>query len=36
MKKDDDKLEAAYCAAYMDFLAKGRPNAAATRRPLNC
>lgn len=24
MKKDDDKLEAAYCAAYMDFLAKGK------------
>ncbi len=24
MKKDDDKLEAAYCADYMDFLAKGK------------
>lgn len=24
MKKDDDKLEAVYCAAYMDFLAKGK------------
>ena len=24
MKKDDDKLEAAYCASYMDFLAKGK------------
>lgn len=24
MKKDDDKLEVAYCAAYMDFLAKGK------------
>lgn len=24
MKKDDDKLETAYCAAYMDFLAKGK------------
>ena len=24
MKKDDDTLEAAYCAAYMDFLAKGK------------
>lgn len=24
MKKDDDKLEAAYCAAYMEFLAKGK------------
>ena len=24
MKKDDDKLEAAYSAAYMDFLAKGK------------
>ncbi len=24
MKKDDDKLEAAYCAAYMGFLAKGK------------
>lgn len=24
MKKDDDKLESAYCAAYMDFLAKGK------------
>ena len=24
MKKDDDKLEAAYCAAHMDFLAKGK------------